>query len=551
MSNIFKGSGIIYTTGVPNTIPNQGTDAEFAIDVNGVQYAWNRNTNVWDNMGQGIEIATSSAVPTHTPSNFRPRFLITPSRDFYFYSGSWGKVGALPSNLFSSSAQIGPTGIYSGSGEIPNGNAATLIEFEGNDNYSVKMLFDKAGEYQTTFGDGFSQFGVESYAHTEEIFTFAGFEGGGNQSLYQIYSIDTMVNSASYLSIQPYGTYFAGNLIELSTNGQQNSIQVFNNQITVRTDSRRGIQYNGNYTSSFTTSSLIDRRYADKHIAFSSSAAATSASLLAGRGGVYNGSGVVQSNTYTSTDAADDYNFRILYWTSGYYQSNYASSYKQFGVESVNEHTGLFAFAGFQAGGDEYKYVIYSKDELFGGSAELRVEPGTITAAASEFNLSLNDGGTFGMNSSGFLFDPPSGTAIGYSNDVSEYYTDRSFVDKEYVDRTVSRGFRTVTSSDVSGSKGDYHYYATFSNTVRKFLFRDLMLSNLYVQLESGSYVDGTEVELIFNQSTVTDISYSDPFNLMYTYVPILSVTGVDYRAIKFAYDSPTDKWVLVNHSSI
>ena len=151
MSNIVKGSGIIYTTGVPNTLPNQGTDAEFAIDINGNQYAWNRTNKVWDNMGQAIEIATSSAAPTHTPSNFRPRFLVTPSRDFYFYSGSaWGLVGSLPSGLISSSGQIGPTGIYSGSGAVADGTSANIngtCYFNFNSIFSTFGIGDMDGNY--------------------------------------------------------------------------------------------------------------------------------------------------------------------------------------------------------------------------------------------------------------------------------------------------------------------------------------------------------------------------------------------------------------------
>lgn len=126
MSNIQKGSGLIYTTGIPNTIPVQGTDSEFAIDVNGNQYAWNRNNSVWDNLGQAIEIATSSGVPTHIPSKFRPRFVVTPDRNFYFYASGWGSIGSLPSGVISSSAQIGPTGIYSGSGVVPDATTAIL-----------------------------------------------------------------------------------------------------------------------------------------------------------------------------------------------------------------------------------------------------------------------------------------------------------------------------------------------------------------------------------------------------------------------------------------
>jgi hypothetical protein len=137
MSNIIKGSGIIYTTGQPNTIPSVGTDAEFAIDVNGVQYAWNRDTLVWDNIGQGIEIASTNGVPVTTPTKFKPRFVVTPDRSLYFYSGSWGKVNPLPSGLFSSSAQVGRTGIYSGSGTL---NGLTRVDNQGAFSFRVENI---------------------------------------------------------------------------------------------------------------------------------------------------------------------------------------------------------------------------------------------------------------------------------------------------------------------------------------------------------------------------------------------------------------------------
>lgn len=139
MSNIIKGSGIIYTTGQPNTIPSVGTDAEFAIDVNGVQYAWNRDTLVWDNIGQGIEIASTNGVPVTTPTKFKPRFVVTPDRTLYFYSGSWGKVNPLPSGLVSSSVEIGRTGIYSGSGTL---NEGTIVDNLGAFPFRIEDVAD-------------------------------------------------------------------------------------------------------------------------------------------------------------------------------------------------------------------------------------------------------------------------------------------------------------------------------------------------------------------------------------------------------------------------
>lgn len=269
MSNIVKGSGIIYTTGVPNTIPNQGTDAEFAIDINGNQYAWNRTNTVWDNMGQAIEIATSSAAPIHTPSNFRPRFLVTPSRDFYFYSGSWGKIGSLPSGVFSSSGQIGPTGIYSGSGFIPTSSVATLDSFTGQEQYQVKLLFDAIGNYQGGWSDGFRQFGVESSDFDNSIFTFAGFQDDGDQVTYLIRSIDVSKDRDTLIRV-------ASDLLELNSqykiNIHTNTLAfLFNNstQTAIFEDNSTtplGIQYGANYSNTLEDLSLVPKKYIDDKI---------------------------------------------------------------------------------------------------------------------------------------------------------------------------------------------------------------------------------------------------------------------------------------------
>lgn len=206
MSNIVKGSGLLYTTGVPNTIPSTAHDSEFAIDINGNHYAWNRTTTKWDNLGQGIEIATSSIAPTHVPTKFRPRFVITPQRKLYFYSGSWGLVNApdgqytaiesyypslavdvgssgdaptyyiylnpngatdgqalvwsdadgdwVPGTVGGSS---GPTGIYSGSGTVPDGTIATVannFRFDYSSSIYTALKITDNDEVKLTSPDG-------------------------------------------------------------------------------------------------------------------------------------------------------------------------------------------------------------------------------------------------------------------------------------------------------------------------------------------------------------------------------------------------------------
>ena len=360
MSNIQKGSGLIYTTGIPNTIPVQGTDSEFAIDVNGNQYAWNRNNSVWDNLGQAIEIATSSGVPTHTPTKFRPRFVVTPDRNFYFYSGSWGKVGTLPSGLISSSAQIGPTGIYSGSGTVPSGTRATG-QFGDGDSVQTRLTFGDKSYYQDNFADGFSTFGFETIDVTDTT-GFIGFESEDGEETHPIIRSALATGDRSQIRVTPahifiespvfelnptfngfnstfivqpsylsgddnkfigfynsnhsyFGSFkndsnaseFAiggtfvgadratrivisenGQYVRAGWNGLESSLNVYDGRIDLRSEQNdgkysiiemsssglfvegfgtfRGIQYRGNYTGSFTSGSLVDKRYVDANI---------------------------------------------------------------------------------------------------------------------------------------------------------------------------------------------------------------------------------------------------------------------------------------------
>jgi hypothetical protein len=500
MSNIVKGSGIIYTTGVPNTIPNQGTDAEFAIDINGNQYAWNRTNTVWDNVGQGIEIATSSLAPTHTPSNFRPRFLMTPSRELYFYSGSWGTVGSLPSGLISSSAQIGPTGIYSGSGMIPAGTEAIL---------------ETNGEFVLEYSNVNPAIYINDTDEGDAGVTIAARDSFNQLSIYK--------NNIFIGDTSPEG-------ITMEINRVDEIMRINDNRSTPT-----GIQYGGNYTSSFTTSSLIDRRYADKHIAFSSSAAATSASLITGRGGIYNGSGVVPPMTMAKVNYSSDAGQTGSLLFSEYSDYDILKGYdiRRFGL-SHNMTGSAYGFGGFVSTSGSTFQILSSVSQSITQECKFEVSPQKITFYSESGS---NNRGTIEFNSNDglkYLTVPPP---------LTKY----SFVHKDYVDTAINS--RPLTIPALSGSKGNFESTVSFSTSNKRILVYGITLTELIVNVQPESYLDGTDFELIFIASVVNTLTIQ--FDLGSTTVPISNITGFHTVKYIFTYFQPSNIWIITDYVAI
>lgn len=338
MSNIIKGSGIIYTTGQPNTIPSVGTDAEFAIDINGIQYAWNRDSGVWDNIGQGIEISNSNAVPSNTPTKFKPRFVVTPDRTLYFYSGSWGKVNPLPSGLFSSSAQIGNTGIYSGSGWL---NGTTIV--------------DNLGAFP---------FRVENVGNDEDFKFILNpsneiFIGQVNGSSIYITSDPHMIigSSNNFMLFDPIGSYSGGPGIK---------VQDWNPE-------PKGIEYIGDYNTHIKTNdrSIPDVGTIRNHLTASY---ALNANVDLSRTGIYSGSGTLRSTTIVNNsgifpfiieDSNDPTNFKFVMQPFGDMTMglpngpNISIAKDPYMIIGSGQHGIAFDTSGSWAGYDRASIVIY------------------------------------------------------------------------------------------------------------------------------------------------------------------------------------------------
>lgn len=525
MSNIVKGSGLIYTTGQPNTIPAQGYDSEFAIDVNGNQYAWNRTTSVWDNLGQSIEIATSSVAPTHTPSNFRPRFVVTPDRTLYFHSGSlWGIVGALPSGVISSSAQIGPTGIYSGSGTIPTGTAAQLY------NNSPKMQQHFLFNSTSIVGAG-QLFGMQQIMPIANYNSIVGFYQNDPAFFIHIENTDSQ-----YKTINTFNTNkvefsaespdYTTKVIKLEPNAisiadNKHSIILSDDNLAINIGSKSGVTgsflisdsrnipygviYNDDYSATFIDRSLVDKGYVDN--------TAISASLIAGRGGIYNGSGNISGTTVAQLQTNAKLHFK---YPSGIIGVNINGEGGNVTILSENSNNYLYVF-------DDY----------------------------------LNLGSIFPSGQSILSFDKSSETVIfsdnrsvplgiEYESNYSSTFTSRSLVDKGYVDNNIRKAFTPIT---VTGEKGSLVASGSFTPSINRIICEGGTYDSITINIENentGIFYDGQEIEFVGVNALTTSLSFN--FSIFYTPSGLDLSQNIGTKIIKFAWCNDFGSWIIVNY---
>lgn len=99
---ILKGTGLVYTNGVPTHIPRTSTESEYAVDVSnnkGDLYLWNRTSNTWVLIGEGIDVAANSNVPSGAPGYGQSRFRINNVPTLYFWTGvTWAALGGADTN---------------------------------------------------------------------------------------------------------------------------------------------------------------------------------------------------------------------------------------------------------------------------------------------------------------------------------------------------------------------------------------------------------------------------------------------------------------------
>lgn len=145
-SQVVKTAAIPYT-GSTSFTPNIATSSELRIDTaTSVLYWWNRNALTWMRWPHGIDVTTGGSAPAYTPRDNQGRFAINNDNELYYYTGSsWVQVGG-----------SGGGGIYGGSGSVPDGTVATLVddfEFSGPDisSYTVTTGTSTGGQYFQNF----------------------------------------------------------------------------------------------------------------------------------------------------------------------------------------------------------------------------------------------------------------------------------------------------------------------------------------------------------------------------------------------------------------
>lgn len=151
---IVKGTGIIYTDGIPTLIALPWADAELAIDTtNGFWYEYNRDSGTWPHAGFRIQLINDCALPSYTPGDKQSYVVLDTCNNLYrFSAGTWYAIGGGGG----ASDALG-TGFTSGggSGDIPASTAATMLgSFEisgGTDltlNPGADIVIGQAGAIQ-------------------------------------------------------------------------------------------------------------------------------------------------------------------------------------------------------------------------------------------------------------------------------------------------------------------------------------------------------------------------------------------------------------------
>ena len=157
-SNIVKGSGIIYTNGVPNPAVNIDYYSEVAIDTtNGQWYEYLRDSSKWSSAGFRNQIKSTCGKPTWTPQDKQSYFIVDNCDSLFRYkSGTWtcinigggGGGGAVSSVFGRTGAVTAQSGDYTASqvGALSNATNSTQDGYFGN----INLFDDSSPSHYTT-----------------------------------------------------------------------------------------------------------------------------------------------------------------------------------------------------------------------------------------------------------------------------------------------------------------------------------------------------------------------------------------------------------------
>lgn len=207
---VLKTAAVPYTKGSGFT-PNTASSSEIRIDTaTSSMYWWDRDNLTWMRVRPGPDVITGGSAPAYTPRDNQSLFAVNADGELYYYnSPSWVQIGG-----------AGGGGIYGGSGGVPDGTTATLVD-----------------DFEFT-GPDISSFTVTTGTST-----------GG-----QIFS---NLAGASLIFRDTTGS----TSLALSGNG---ALFSFNDGSTDRlTIGGRDARYSGDYSATYSARSLIDKGYAD------------------------------------------------------------------------------------------------------------------------------------------------------------------------------------------------------------------------------------------------------------------------------------------------
>lgn len=207
---VVKTAAVPYTKGAGFT-PNIAGSSELRVDTttSGL-FWWDRDALTWIRFRPGVDVITGSSAPAYTPRDNQSLFAVNADGElYYFNSPSWVQIGG-----------SGGGGIYGGSGSVPDGTAATLVddfEFTGPDisSYTVTTGTSTGGQY-------FQNLAGATVLHRD-------------------------TSGSSSLAFSGTGALFS-----------------FDNGTTDRlTIGGRDVRYSGDYSGTYSARSLIDKGYAD------------------------------------------------------------------------------------------------------------------------------------------------------------------------------------------------------------------------------------------------------------------------------------------------
>jgi len=208
---VLKTAAVPYTKGASPFTPNTASSSEIRVDTScSCMYWWDRDNLTWMRIRTGADVISGSAAPSYIPHDNQSLFAVNADSELYYYNGSaWVQIGG-----------SGGGGIYGGSGNVPDGTIATLVddfEFSGPDisSFTVTTGTSTGGQY-------FQNFSGATLTHRD-------------------------TTGSSSLAMSGTGALFS-----------------FGDGATDRlTIGNRDARYSGDYSGTYSARSLIDKGYAD------------------------------------------------------------------------------------------------------------------------------------------------------------------------------------------------------------------------------------------------------------------------------------------------